>query len=97
MKRFGPMLMALLAAVLLAVFATTPPEATPSDAPLRSFSATRAMADVRTMAKHPHVTGSAENAVVRTPHGSSRDGSFDQHGPHRRQGNKTAQSLERTQ
>lgn len=65
MKRFGPMLMALLAAALLAIFATTPPEATPSDAPLRSFSATRAMADVRTMAKHPHVTGSAENAVVR--------------------------------
>ena len=59
------MLMALLAASLLAIFATTPPEATPSDAPLRSFSAIRAMADVGAMAKRPHVTGSAENAVVR--------------------------------
>jgi len=65
MKRFGPVLGALVIAVLLALFATNPPKATPSNAPAPSFSAIRAMADVRTMAKHPHVTGSAENAVVR--------------------------------
>jgi hypothetical protein len=65
MKRFGPFLVALVAAVMLALFATTPPRAMPGNATALSFSAIRAMADVRTMAKHPHVTGSAENAVVR--------------------------------
>lgn len=65
MKRFGPFLVALVVAVMLALFATTPPRAMPSNASALSFSAIRAMADVRTMAKHPHVTGSAENAVVR--------------------------------
>ena len=65
MKKFGPVLVALVIAVLLTLFATTPPKAIPANAPAPSFSAIRAMADVRTIAKHPHVTGSAENAVVR--------------------------------
>lgn len=65
MKRFGPVLGTLVIAVLLALFATTPPKAMPDNAPAPSFSSIRAMADVRTMAKHPHVTGSVENAVVR--------------------------------
>ncbi|OYZ86565.1 MAG: hypothetical protein B7Y00_06250 [Sphingomonadales bacterium 17-56-6] len=57
--------MALVIAVLLTLFATTPPKAIPAHAPAPSFSAVRAMADVRTMAQNPHTTGSAENAVVR--------------------------------
>lgn len=65
MKKFGPVLVALVIAVLLTLFATTPPKAIPANAPAQSFSAIRAMADVRTIAKHPHATGSAENAVVR--------------------------------
>ena len=65
MKKFGPVLVALAATILLAIFATTPPNARPDDAPAQSFSAIRAMADVRTIAQRPHVTGSAENVVVR--------------------------------
>lgn len=65
MKRFGPFLVALVVAFMLALFATTPPRAMPGNASALSFSAIRAMADVMTMAKHPHVTGSPENAVVR--------------------------------
>ncbi len=65
MKKFGPVLVALVIAVLLTLFATTPPKAIPAHAPAPSFSAVRAMADVRTMAQNPHTTGSAENAVVR--------------------------------
>ncbi|CAN1525207.1 MAG: M20/M25/M40 family metallo-hydrolase [Sphingomonadaceae bacterium] len=65
MKKFGPVLMALVIAVLLTLFATTPPRAIPANAPAQSFSAIRAMADVQTIAKYPHATGSAENAVVR--------------------------------
>lgn len=65
MKKFGPVLVALAIAVLITLFATTPPKAIPANAPAPSFSALRAMADVRTMARNPHTTGSAENAVVR--------------------------------
>jgi hypothetical protein len=65
MQKFGPILVALAAAILLALFATTPPSARPADTPASSFSAIRAMADVRTIAQRPHVTGSTDNAVVR--------------------------------
>lgn len=65
MKKFGPILVALAAAVLFALYSTTPPNVRSGDTPASSFSAIRAMADVRTIARHPHVTGSAENAIVR--------------------------------
>jgi hypothetical protein len=65
MKKFGPVLVALVIAVLLTLFATTSPKAISANAPAPSFSAIQAMADVRIIAKHPHVTGSAKNTVVR--------------------------------
>lgn len=58
-------LVAIAGAVLLAVFAQTPPRPLPGDAPASEFSAGRAMADVRETARAPHPTGSAENARVR--------------------------------
>ena len=58
---------AILAAVLLAVLATTPPGARGLVAgAAQEFSAGRAMADVRQIASAPHPTGSAENARVRS-------------------------------
>ncbi len=65
MRNLGPALGALVAAILLAIAATTPPGPRPADAPATSFSAIRAMADVRIIAQRPHVTGSVENAMVR--------------------------------
>ena len=59
-------LVALLGAVVLAIVATTPPGPAPADAPATSFSATRAMADVRAIGHAPHPTGSFGNAAVRT-------------------------------
>jgi hypothetical protein len=58
-------LLALIGALLLAIFATTPPSPTPSSAPANLFSAERAMADVRRIAASPHPVGSPENATVR--------------------------------
>jgi hypothetical protein len=57
--------LAMIGAVLLAVFATTPPSPRGTDAPPTAFSADRAMADVRAIGRVPHPTGSAENARVR--------------------------------
>ncbi|CAM3184435.1 Peptidase M28 domain-containing protein [Sphingomonas antarctica] len=59
------LVLALLGAVLLAIFATTPPGPRGSDTPATEFSAVRAMADVRAIARAPHPTGSAEDAHVR--------------------------------
>lgn len=59
------LVIALLAALALAVLATTPPEPRPASAPPGEFSGARAMADVRIIAARPHPTGSAENAKVR--------------------------------
>lgn len=59
------LVIALLAALALAVLATTPPAPLPDTAPPTEFSAARAMADVRVIAARPHPTGSAENAKVR--------------------------------
>lgn len=58
-------LVALLAAAILAIMATTPPSRVAADAAPTVFSAERAMADVRIVARSPHPTGSAENAEVR--------------------------------
>ncbi|MEZ0243568.1 MAG: peptidase M28, partial [Sphingomonas sp.] len=65
MKSWTNLLVAIGSAILLAVFATTTPSPAPADAPAAAFSATRAMADVREIARAPHPTGSAENARVR--------------------------------
>ena len=55
----------LVAAVLLGWRTVQPPAPRGGDAPAAEFSAARAMADVRQIARAPHPTGSAENARVR--------------------------------
>lgn len=55
----------LLTALVLAVWATTPPTARGADAPASTFAAGRAMADVRVVAQRPHPTGSPDSAAVR--------------------------------
>ena len=61
--------MALVAAILtvlwIGIHATQPPVALPASAPPTSFSATRAMTDVRIIAMRPHPVASADNARVR--------------------------------
>lgn len=63
--RWGALLVALAGAILLAVVATTPPRPAPAAAPPTSFSAARAMADVRVIGRVAHPTGSAADAAVR--------------------------------
>lgn len=65
MKSWVNFLAAIATAIVLAVVATTTPSPAPADAPATDFSAVRAMADVREVARAPHPTGSAENARVR--------------------------------
>ena len=65
MKNRAHLLVAIAGALLLAVFAVAVPKPVASDAPAMEFSADRAMADVREIARAPHPTGSAENARVR--------------------------------
>ena len=63
--RWGALLLAVAGAVLLAIVATTPPSPAPLATSAASFSAARAMADVRVIARAPHPTGSAADAAVR--------------------------------
>ena len=65
MREAWAVIVALAGAVLLAVIGTTPPAPRAAGAPEKMFSAGRAMADVRAIARAPHPTGSAENARVR--------------------------------
>lgn len=65
MKSWTNLLTAIAGAIGLAVFATTTPWPAPAGAPDTAFSATRAMTDVRAIARAPHPTGSAENTQVR--------------------------------
>lgn len=58
-------LMVLLAAIILAIMATTPPMPQGPQTPPTEFAVARAMPDVVAIARDPHVTGSAENARVR--------------------------------
>ena len=58
-------LMVLLAAVVLAIMATTPPMPQGPQTPPTEFAVARAMPDVVAIAREPHVTGSPENARVR--------------------------------
>ena len=55
---------AVIAAIVLAVMATTPPVPRSYKAPLTAFSAGRAMADVRQIAAAPHPAGSPQSAIV---------------------------------
>jgi hypothetical protein len=55
----------LVIAIWLAFTAAQPPRPLPADAPATAFSAGRAMADVRVIARAPHPTGSAANDAVR--------------------------------
>jgi hypothetical protein len=65
MTKWWALLVAVAGAIVLAILATTPPAPAPSTIPATAFSATRAMADDRVIARAPHPTGSAANAEVR--------------------------------
>ncbi|MBW3617979.1 MAG: M20/M25/M40 family metallo-hydrolase [Proteobacteria bacterium] len=59
------LLAALVAGLLLAWSASRTPRPRPADAPASTFSAERAMDDVRAVARRPHPSGSLENRRVR--------------------------------
>jgi len=65
MNKALPLLLALLAAIALAIFATTPPAPRPAQSPAHVFAAGRAMVDVRVIAAKPHPGTSPEDAAVR--------------------------------
>jgi hypothetical protein len=65
MRRWFPLLIALVGAGWLAHVATTPVAPRAADVAATGFSAGRAMADDREIARAPHPTGSADNARVR--------------------------------
>ncbi len=65
MGKWLALVVALLAAAILGVSAQRTPVPQPASAPVDSFAAGRAMADVRFIARAPHPTGSAANAEVR--------------------------------
>lgn len=65
MKRWTGFCIAMLGAILLGLRGTTPPAPLGGDAPVATFSASRAMADVAVIAARPHATGTPENAQVR--------------------------------
>ncbi|MFN3513275.1 MAG: M20/M25/M40 family metallo-hydrolase, partial [Phenylobacterium sp.] len=65
MTRWFALIAALVAAFLLARAAEQTPPPAPASAPPTTFSAERAMADVRVVARAPHPIGSPENAAVR--------------------------------
>ncbi len=65
MQRWFGFIVTLLAAGLIGWWTAQPPAALPADAAPQLFAAGRAMADIRIIAKAPHVTGSPEDAQVR--------------------------------
>ena len=64
MMKWLALLVTLLAAGWLGFVTSQPPAPLPASAPADAFSAERAMADVRAVAKAPHSTGSPENAAA---------------------------------
>lgn len=65
MNRWPLFLLTLALGLLIGAWAVQPPAPLPADAPAEQFSAARAMADVRVLAKEPHPTGSpAAKAVI---------------------------------
>jgi len=65
MRTWTALLVALAGAVILAVFATTPPKPQPASAPPSVFSAGRAMADIRVIGQAPHFAGTPQHARLR--------------------------------
>ncbi|HEY8574373.1 M20/M25/M40 family metallo-hydrolase [Phenylobacterium sp.] len=65
MGRLLALIGALIVAALIAWAGERPPKPEPATAPATAFSAERAMADVREMARAPHPMGSPENRRVR--------------------------------
>lgn len=65
MSKWLVFLVTLVAAALLGWQGVRPPAALGGNAGAADFSATRAMSDVRVIARAPHPTGSAENTAVR--------------------------------
>jgi hypothetical protein len=59
------LLLVLVGALVWSVLAAVPPAARGADAPMAVFSAGRAMADIRTIARAPHLLGSPEDARIR--------------------------------
>lgn len=64
MMKWLALLVTLLAAGWFGFVTSQPPAPLPASAPADVFSADRAMADVRAVAKAPHSTGSTENAAA---------------------------------
>ncbi len=64
MARWLAALAVLAAGLALGLLRIAVPAPLPADAPPGQFSAARAMADVRTLARAPHPTGSSETAAV---------------------------------
>ncbi len=64
-KNWGLLLFSVLAAIIFAVLAATPPAPVGMDQAADQFSSARAMQDVRIIAAEPHPTGTPENAKVR--------------------------------
>ena len=59
------LLVTLVAAAVLGIWAAMPPAPLPANAPAAAFSAGRAMTDVQVIGREPHPTGSVANDVVR--------------------------------
>jgi hypothetical protein len=64
LRKWGPLLAAIVFGLLLAFIAIKPPSPQGSDYARDKFSASRAMEDVRVIAAKPHPTGSEENEIV---------------------------------
>lgn len=64
MQKWLALAVTLLIAAIIGVFAAQPPAPLPASAAADKFSAGRAMADIRVIARAPHPTGSAANAAV---------------------------------
>lgn len=64
MNRWPLLLLTLAAGLLLGWWSVQTPTPLPASAPADQFSAGRAMADVRVLAREPHPTGSAASAAV---------------------------------
>src|SRR3954465_15519434 len=65
MIRWIWLVVTVIAGLALAWFSVSTPAPLAANAPPRVFSAGRAMADIRIVAKTPHPTGSPENMAVR--------------------------------
>ncbi len=66
LNRWPLFVLTLLAGLIWAAFRIQPPAPLPADAPADQFSAARAMADVRVLAREPHPVGSPASAAVLT-------------------------------